>query len=154
MSPDISLKKLGICLAIAALMFAAPVTAAFTFAVRFTAAIGLLMALLWLTEAVPMGWTALIPLVVFPLAGIASAEAIGQQYQQYATQITAAAKSSFLSGDQWAYIAGIVAILLGAVLVFFLFPKKDEEERLLAAYHAEDAGHRRDVEALPSREGP
>jgi len=32
-----------------------------------------------------------------------------------------------------------VAILFGAVLVFFLFPRKDEEERLLAQYHAEDA---------------
>jgi len=41
-------------------------------------------------------------------------------------------------GDQRAYAAGIVAILLGAVLVFFMFPKKDEEERLLAEYHSED----------------
>jgi len=36
-----------------------------------------------------------------------------------------------------------VAIVFGAVLVFFLFlflfPRKDEEERLLAQYHAEDA---------------
>jgi MFS transporter, DHA2 family, multidrug resistance protein len=84
----------------------------------------------------------------------ASAEAIGQQFPQYSTQITAAAKASFLSGDQWAYIAGIVAIILGAALVLFMFPKKDDEQRLLAAYHAEDVGRRRDVEALPSREGP
>jgi MFS transporter, DHA2 family, multidrug resistance protein len=84
----------------------------------------------------------------------AGAEAVAQQYPQYATQITAAAKASFLSGDQWAYTAGIVAIILGAVLVFFMFPKKDDEQRLLAGYHAEDVGRRRDVEALPSREGP
>jgi DHA2 family multidrug resistance protein-like MFS transporter len=84
----------------------------------------------------------------------ASAEATAQQYPQYTSQITAAAKASFLSGDQWAYTAGIVAIILGAVLVFFMFPKKDDEQRLLAAYHAEDVGRRRDVEALPSREGP
>jgi len=32
----------------------------------------------------------------------------------------------------------IVAILLGAALVFFLFPRKDEEERLLAQYHSAD----------------
>jgi MFS transporter, DHA2 family, multidrug resistance protein len=83
-----------------------------------------------------------------------SAEATAQQYPQYTSQITAAAKASFLSGDQWAYTAGIVAIILGAVLVFFMFPKKDDEQRLLAAYHAEDVGRRRDVEALPSREGP
>ena len=83
-----------------------------------------------------------------------SAEATAQQYPQYTSQITAAAKASFLSGDQWAYTAGIVAIILGAVLVFFMFPRNDDEQRLLAAYHAEDVGRRRDVEALPSREGP
>jgi MFS transporter, DHA2 family, multidrug resistance protein len=68
----------------------------------------------------------------------AGAETIAAQYPQYASQITAAAKSSFLDGADWAYTAGIVAILLGAVVVFFLFPKREEEERLLAAYHAED----------------
>ncbi len=55
------------------------------------------------------------------------------------SRITEAAKSAFLSGDQSAYVAGIVAILLGAALVFLLFPKKDDEGRLLAAYHSEDA---------------
>jgi DHA2 family multidrug resistance protein-like MFS transporter len=68
----------------------------------------------------------------------AGAEAIAEQHPKYATQITAAAKTSFLQGDQWAYTAGIVAILLGAAIVFFLFPKKEDEERLLAAYQAED----------------
>jgi len=71
----------------------------------------------------------------------ASAASVAQRYPQYASQITAAAKASFLAGDQWAYLAGIVAILLGAVIVFFLFPKKDEERKLLAEYHAEDTGH-------------
>jgi MFS transporter, DHA2 family, multidrug resistance protein len=68
----------------------------------------------------------------------AGAESVAQQYPKYADQITAAAKASFLSGDQWAYLAGIVAILLGAALVFFMFPRKDEEKRLLAAYHTQD----------------
>jgi len=61
---------------------------------------------------------------------------------QYANQILAAAKSSFLDGANWAYTAGIVAILLGAALVFFLYPKKDEEQRLLAEYHEEDTAPR------------
>jgi hypothetical protein len=52
--------------------------------------------------------------------------------------IIAGAKTAFLHGDQWAYAAGIVAILLGAVLVFFVFPKKEEEDELLERYHAED----------------
>jgi MFS transporter, DHA2 family, multidrug resistance protein len=68
----------------------------------------------------------------------AGAEAIAQQHPQYVSQITAAAKTSFLQGDQWAYLAGIVAILLGATLVFFAFPKKQKEEELLKAYHGED----------------
>ena len=68
----------------------------------------------------------------------AGAEEIAEQNPQYASQITAAAKESFLDGADWAYTAGIVAILLGAVLVFFRFPKVDEEKALLARYHAED----------------
>jgi len=68
----------------------------------------------------------------------AGAEAVAQQYPKYADQITAAAKASFLSGDQWAYLAGIVAIIVGAALVFFMFPRKDDEQRLLAEYHATD----------------
>jgi len=54
--------------------------------------------------------------------------------------IVAAAKTAFLQGDQWAYLAGIVAVLLGAALVFFKFPRAAEEKRLLAVYHAEDTG--------------
>jgi DHA2 family multidrug resistance protein-like MFS transporter len=64
--------------------------------------------------------------------------------QRYPTsvqdQIIAAAKTSFLEGDQWAYTAGIVAVLLGAGLVYFMFPRVEEEKRLLASYEAEDAG--------------
>jgi MFS transporter, DHA2 family, multidrug resistance protein len=55
--------------------------------------------------------------------------------------IIAGARTAFLHGDQWAYTAGIVAILLGAVLVFFLFPRKQEEDELLERYHAEDTAH-------------
>jgi MFS transporter, DHA2 family, multidrug resistance protein len=61
-----------------------------------------------------------------------------QQYPAHASQIVAAARTAFLHGDQWAYLAGILAVLLGAVLVFFRFPRRDEERRLLAGYHAED----------------
>jgi MFS family permease len=69
----------------------------------------------------------------------AGAETIANQYPQYASGITAAAKASFLAGDQWAYLAGIVAVLLGAALVFFFFPKHAEEEALLARFQQEDA---------------
>jgi multidrug resistance efflux pump len=68
------------------------------------------------------------------LKSFAGAVDIAHRYPRYASQIATTAKSSFLSGDQWAYAAGIGAILLGAVVVFCFFPKKAEEQRLLAEY--------------------
>jgi hypothetical protein len=59
-------------------------------------------------------------------------------------QIVAGAKTAFLQGDQWAYTAGIVAVLLGATLVAFFFPRAAEERQLLAGYHGEDAAARPD----------
>ncbi len=73
------------------------------------------------------------------------------QYPQYAAQITAAAKTSFLQGDQWAYTAGIVAVLLGAALVYFMFPKRAQEEELLARYHAEDTARHEGAVAAQDR---
>jgi MFS family permease len=69
-----------------------------------------------------------------------SAADVAKQYPHYTSQILAAAKKAFLEGDQWAYTAGIVAVLLGAALVFFRFPKAAEEARLLTAYHRDDQG--------------
>jgi DHA2 family multidrug resistance protein-like MFS transporter len=69
-----------------------------------------------------------------------SAADLASQYPGHSEQIIAAAKTSFLQGDELAYTAGVVAVLLGAALVFFFFPKRDEEEALLERYHAEDTG--------------
>ncbi len=80
LSNSISIRKTAVCVAVASLLLLVPVSGDFTHAVRFTAFIGLLMALLWLTEAVPMGMTALIPLVAFPLAGINTMEKIAAPY--------------------------------------------------------------------------
>jgi MFS transporter, DHA2 family, multidrug resistance protein len=69
----------------------------------------------------------------------ASAADTAQRYPPSVREnIIAGAKTAFLQGDEWSYLAGIVAVLLGAALVFFMFPKRDEEKRLLAEYHAED----------------
>lgn len=68
----------------------------------------------------------------------ASAADIAQRYPEYSEQIITAAKSSFLSGADWAYGAGITAIIIGAVIVFFLFPRREQESQLLADYHSED----------------
>jgi MFS transporter, DHA2 family, multidrug resistance protein len=69
----------------------------------------------------------------------ASAADTAAKYPQYSKQIIAGAKASFLSGADWAYTAGIVAIVLGAALVFFFYPKRDDERRLLSSFAAEDA---------------
>jgi len=69
----------------------------------------------------------------------AGADAVAGQYPQYSAQIIAGARESFLSGADWAYAAGIIAILGGAVIVFTLFPKHEGELALLARYRAEDA---------------
>jgi DHA2 family multidrug resistance protein-like MFS transporter len=68
-----------------------------------------------------------------------SAEAVAHQYPHYASAITAAARSSFVSGSDWSYVAGIIAIAFGAGLIFFLFPGKEDEQRLLGEYQAEDS---------------
>jgi MFS family permease len=68
----------------------------------------------------------------------AGAESIAEQYPKYATQITAAAKTSFLHGDDWAYAAGLIAVLLGAAVVYRFFPRHARETELLARYQAED----------------
>ncbi len=67
-----------------------------------------------------------------------SAADTASRYPQYAKAIAAGARESFVKGDQWAYTAGIVAIALGAVLVFFMFPHKQREEELLTEYHTFD----------------
>lgn len=68
-----------------------------------------------------------------------SAAAVAEQYPKHADAIIAGAKSSFLSGEDWAYLAGIIAIVVGAVLVYLRFPRKDDEQALLERYRAEDA---------------
>jgi len=68
-----------------------------------------------------------------------SAENLAEQHPRYADEITSAAQASFLQGDQWAYLAGAIAVLLGAALVFLRFPRKEEELRLRARYEVDDA---------------
>ena len=79
----------------------------------------------------------------------ASAENVASHHPAQASQITAAAQQSFIDGDNWAYIAAMVAVLIGMALVFRFFPKKEEEEALRAAYHAQDEG-----EAIHARQQP
>ena len=72
-----------------------------------------------------------------------SAADLAAQYPQlHATRSSPPPRPPSCRATSWAYTAGIVAVLLGAALVFFLFPKRDEEEALLERYHAEDTERR------------
>ncbi len=44
------------------------------------AAVAVMMSVLWITEAIPLAATALLPLVLFPVLGIASSKAVASQY--------------------------------------------------------------------------
>jgi EmrB/QacA subfamily drug resistance transporter len=68
-----------------------------------------------------------------------SAAAVAEQHPKYAESIIEGARGAFLQGDAWAYVAGIVAICLGALLVATRFPDQRGERDLLAAYAKEDA---------------
>ncbi len=69
----------------------------------------------------------------------AGAEAVAEQYPSYASAIEQAAQQSFLDGANWAYAAGIVAILIGAAVTWWRFPGKAGEADLLARYSRQDA---------------
>jgi MFS transporter, DHA2 family, multidrug resistance protein len=82
-----------------------------------------------------------------------SAADLAAQHPQFASEITAAARSSFLDGANWAYTVGIIAILLGAALVALMFPRRDGEQALLATYADEDgAGEAPPGPALPRKQ--
>jgi hypothetical protein len=68
-----------------------------------------------------------------------SAANVATQYPAQANAIIAGAKQSFIDGQDWAYLAGLAAIVLGAALVYFLFPKHEHERELLAQYEQEEA---------------
>lgn len=68
----------------------------------------------------------------------AGAANVAKEYPQYADAITTAAKEAFIQGSNWAYAVGTLLVLVGMALVFFFFPKRAAEEKLLADYHDAD----------------
>ncbi len=68
-----------------------------------------------------------------------SADALARSEPAYAQQIVTGARASFLSGANWAYTVGALAIVAGAVLVATCFPSHDREIALLEAYRRADA---------------
>lgn len=49
------------------------------------------------------------------------------------------ANTSFLHGADWAYAAGVMATVIGIVMVIFLFPNRDDELQLLREYQEADS---------------
>jgi len=80
----------------------------------------------------------------------AGAAGIAERQPQYAHQIIASARASFVDGANWAYTAGIVAVVAGAALVAFAFPAKAEEEALLARYAVDDAREEAPASTTPA----
>lgn len=72
------------------------------------------------------------------LKSYSSAADVARTYPIYHDQIVIAAKTAFLTGSDWTHIAAVLAIILGAAIVYFKFPKKEEERRMHEEYDAQD----------------
>ncbi|GAB3615719.1 MFS transporter [Okibacterium endophyticum] len=59
---------------------------------------------------------------------------IAQRYPDHADAIMRAARESFLSGADWAYLCGIITMVVGFALVFVLYPRRARELDLVASY--------------------
>ncbi len=59
---------------------------------------------------------------------------LAQRYPKYADQITDAAREAFVRGSAVAIAAGVIAVILGLILVAVLFPRKDREMALEEQY--------------------
>jgi hypothetical protein len=73
-----------------------------------------------------------------PLKSFSSAEATAEQYPPVPGCDHGRSEGVVPQRRRLAYGAGIIAILIGATLVYVLFPRKDAEQRLLMEYHAAD----------------
>lgn len=69
--------------------------------ITYTAAIALLMAVWWMTEAVPLAVTALIPLVLFPAFGIMDGKAVSNQYINHIIFIFVGGFMVALAMERW-----------------------------------------------------
>ena len=89
-----------------------------------------------LAERVPLEEATLADVLEFVADG--ATPAIRRQRSVLLPGLLPVGAQPFLDGANWAYAAGIIAVLAGATLVFFMFPKKHDEEALLASYHDAD----------------
>lgn len=67
-----------------------------------------------------------------------SASNLAEKYPEYSSAIIDTAKESFLSGQDWAYVAGLAAVAVGALIVSRAYPNLEREHELFAEYAASD----------------
>lgn len=69
----------------------------------------------------------------------AGASGVASRYPEYASEILHAADSSFVSGQRWAFAAGLACMIAGTILVATCFPGRDRERSMLAEFARLDA---------------
>jgi len=69
--------------------------------ITYTAAIAMLMAAWWITEAVPLAVTALLPLILFPAFGIMDGKAVSTQYVNHIIFIFVGGFMVALAMERW-----------------------------------------------------
>ena len=69
--------------------------------ITYTAAIAMLMAVWWITEAVPLAVTALLPLILFPAFGIMDGKAVSTQYVNHIIFIFVGGFMVALAMERW-----------------------------------------------------
>ena len=69
----------------------------------------------------------------------AGADGVAERYPQYASEIIRAADSSFVTGQRWAFAAGLVCMVCGMALVATCFPRRDRERAMVAEFARLDA---------------
>lgn len=96
--------------------------------VTITAAIAIIMALWWVTEAIPIGLTSLLPLVLFPAFGVLNGKAISNAYINYVIFLFIGGFFMALALEKWGLhkrIALKILSFLGGspfkILVGFMF---------------------------------
>jgi len=105
--------SLGVAVFVAMLLFYNPVPE--QPAVGKMAAIAAFMAILWITEAIPLAATALIPLVAFPLTGIIDAGSTSKSYVNSITFLFIGGFLIALSMERWNLHRRIALNIINAV---------------------------------------
>ena len=72
------------------------------------------------------------------LQSYSSAATLAERYPEYQQQIIDAARTSFIDGANWAYAAGAIAVVLGAILVALRYPGHAGELTTVADYQRQD----------------